>query len=129
MIICPHSIKKIELSDGSYDVTQYYDSSGFNYNNMCNDQVQVFFEIDQHLVHDTKPILFHIYYPDKKASYDNKEHWALILGKKEGKYQIYDPYNGSLGDLETTMMYYKEYGNDNNTCRYEYGIIEVKRYD
>ena len=125
--------KKMEENDdvlvAKATVNRAYSSSGLVYDNMCRNQAQVFFEIDQHLIQSTKPILFHIYYPNQKASYGNKEHWALILGKKEGKYQIYDPYNGNVGDLETTMIYYNIYGNDNNTCRYEYGIIEVTRYD
>lgn len=115
-------------------VNRAYSSSGLIYSNMCSDQAQVFFEIDQLLAENTDPILFHVYYPnqfgkDKYGNFYNKQHWALIIGKRDGKYQIYDPYNGKIGDLETTMIYYKEYGNDKNTCRYEYGIVEVTRYD
>lgn len=78
--------------------------------------------------------MVHVYYPlqVKKNSQGQEyhlEHWCLIIGKDDGKYKVYDPYFGETGYIDETMMYYKDYGNDNNTCKYEYGIIEVTHYD
>ncbi len=103
----------------SAKLQRYYSSSGFNYSNMCSDQEKVWFEIDQILANSNYPIMFHIYIPNTE-----EEHWVIIIGKENGIYQIYDPYLGEIGNIDTTMQYYRKYTNKEN-FRYEYGVIKV----
>lgn len=100
---------------------RFYSSSGYAYANMCSDKEKVMFEIDQILNNSYVPIMFHVYNNDNE-----NEHWALIIGKVDGNYQIYDPYFVEIGVLEDTMQYYR---NDyNGNWSYEYGVI-IKSYE
>lgn len=91
---------------------------------MINDFTTISSEMDSLLNSGKGPLMFHIKYPNRTAWYGEEEHWALITGKEDGEYIVYDPYNGRYGVLSTTMMYYIKYGDDNGTCIYGYGVIQ-----
>ena len=83
---------------------------------MTDNKKQVFSEIDNAIQDGQIPIMFHV------NNSNEGEHWALITGKNEdGTYQIFEPYNGSVGELTTTMLRYSD-----TDCTYGYSLISRK---
>ena len=83
---------------------------------MTDDKEQVFLEIDEAIQNEQIPIMFHVNNSTKG------EHWALITGKNDnGTYQVFEPYNGSVGELKETMLRYSD-----NNCTYGYSLISRK---